>query len=126
MASLLRLVAALASTLLVLGFATFTADEAGRGSKAQVDKLDSALSEPAPTVVQEQEREREHGPVREAIDDSNDFLLGPFTGVVSSRDIWAQRLVPTVLALLAWGLGLALIANFLPRPRGRASDWRVA
>jgi hypothetical protein len=34
--------------------------------------------------------------------------------------------VPAVLALLAYGLGLMLLANYLPKPRTRASgDWRA-
>jgi len=84
------------------------------------------MNDPAPAPAAEHAREKKHGQLRELIDDANDLLLSPFAGAVGSEDAWVKRIVPTVLALLAYGLGLMLLANFLPRRRARAGDWRTA
>jgi hypothetical protein len=123
----IRIVAIVASVVVGLGFLMFAADETRRGSEAQQAKLDRELgNDPAPTPSQEAERERRHGPVREAVDDANDYLLAPFTGLVSSRNSWVARGVPALLALLVYGLGLTMLANSLPKPRAHGGDWRAA
>jgi hypothetical protein len=126
MASLLRLVAVIASALVVLGFLAFASDQARQGSKEQEAKLGQELGEPAPSATTERERERRHGPVRETIDDANDVLLAPFSGVVSSHSLWVERIVAALLALLTYGLGLTMLANFLPGRGQGARDWRTA
>jgi hypothetical protein len=126
MATLLRVIAVAASLLVVLGFAAFASDQASEASKTQVQALGQELDDPAPQPATERERERRHGSVREVIDDANDVLLAPFAGLVDAHNAWVRRLVPTVLALLVYGLLLALVANFLPRPARPARDWRQA
>jgi hypothetical protein len=84
------------------------------------------MDAPAPAADVERAREKKHGKVREMIDDANDVLLSPFAGVVQSKDAWVKRLIPTVLALLVYGLGLTLLANFLPRRSRTGGDWRTA
>jgi hypothetical protein len=118
MAVAVRLFSICACALVALGFVLFAADQAGDGSRHQVN-LVGGVESPTPTDHSERRREREQGPLREAIDDANDVLLSPFGGVIGSRDIWAQRIVPAGFALLVYGLGLALLANALPRPRPR-------
>jgi len=126
MASLLRLVALIASTLVVLGFLAFASDQAGQGSKEQQAKVGQELGEPAPSATTERERERRHGEVREKIDDANDVLLAPFSGVIASHSLWVQRIVAGLLALITYGLGLLLLANFLPGRGQVTRDWRAA
>jgi hypothetical protein len=126
MASLLRLVAVIASTLILLSFFAFASDEAGKGSKEQEAKLAQELQEPAPAPSTERERERRHGPVREKIDDGNDMLVAPFSGVITSTSLWTERIVTGLLALLTYGVGLTMLANFLPRRKAASSDWRTA
>ena len=126
MAHTVRIVAAIASLVVLLGFTTFATEEMGRGSDSQQAKLTEAVGGPAPTPRLEREREREHGAARETVDDANDVLLAPFTGVVASKNLWVQHGVPAVLGLLAYGLGLSLLANWLPKPRAHGGDWRVA
>jgi hypothetical protein len=133
MGSFVRLVAILTSAIVVLGFAYFATDELGRGSQNQQNKLDKevtgAHADPtpiAPTPDQETERERVNGPFREAIDDANDVLLGPFTGIIDSNDLWVTHGVPAVMALLLYGLGLGTLANMLPKERETGGDWRTA
>jgi hypothetical protein len=127
MAALFRLVAVVTCTIVVLGFITFANEEASRGSEQQVARVGQAMNDPAPAASAERAREKKHGEARETLDDANDVLLSPFAGVVHSEDAWVTRMVPTVLALLAYGLGLTLLANFLPRRKARSSgDWRAA
>src|SRR3954467_7903890 len=127
MAALLRIAAVVACAIVVLGFMTFANEEASRGSDEQVARVGQAMNDPVPAADAERAREKEHGEARETLDDANDLLLTPFAGVVDSKDVWVQRLAPTVLALLAYGVGLTLLANFLPRRKSRSSgDWRTA
>jgi len=133
MGSLVRLVAILCSGIVLLGFAFFATDELDRGSQTQQAKLDSelrgALDDPAPiapTPDQEAARERVNGTAREWVDDANDVLLGPFTGIVDSTDRWVTHGVPAVLALLLYGLCLGMLANMLPKQREHVGDWRSA
>jgi hypothetical protein len=133
MGSLVRVIAIVCSSLVLLGFAFFATDELDRGSKTQQSKLDTELSgdlgDPAPiapTPLEEAARERANGKFREAVADSNDILLGPFKNVVDSNDRWVTHGVPLVLALLLYGLGLGTLANMLPKQREQNADWRTA
>jgi hypothetical protein len=127
MAALIRIVAIVACAIVAFGFFAFASDEATQGSSKQVNRVQQAMDDPAPTANEEQLRERRHGKVRETIDDANDVLLKPFAGIVDSKDAWVTRIVPTVLALLVYGLGLTLLANMLPRRKPRSTgDWRTA
>ena len=133
MGSFVRLLAILCSGLVLLGFAFFATDELDRGSKTQQGKLDRELSgevgDPtpiAPTPQQEAAREQVNGKFREAVDDVNDVLLGPFTSLVDSNDRWVSHGVPALLALLLYGLGLGTLANMLPKQREHTADWRTA
>ena len=132
MGSLVRLVAIVASGLVLLGFAYFATDEMSRGSQNQQNELTRQLTaeDPAPVAPspdQEAERERINGPMREVVDDANDLLLGPFTSLVSgSSDRWVTHGVPALLALLLYGVGLGMLANMLPKEREHGADWRTA
>jgi hypothetical protein len=133
MGSLVRLLAIVTSGIVLLGFAFFATDELGRGSQNQQAKLDKevtgAHSDPAPiapTPDQENARERTNSKFREVIDDANDVLLGPFTGLIDSKDRWVTHGVPALLALLLYGLGLGTLANMLPKEREHGGDWRTA
>lgn len=134
MASLLRLAAVTAATFVALSFLLFALDQSEDGSANQVRAVDgsvgpapaAAIDRPAPGREIEDLREARHSEPREAIDDVNDSLLAPFTGVIRSSNLWVERMVPGTLALLLYGLGGMLLANFLPRPRRREADWRQA
>jgi hypothetical protein len=135
MGSVIRWIAILTSVIVALGFLAFAVDEMDRGSKNQQNALARGLSDlepnasinsPNPTPAEEKAREKAHGPVREAIDDANDVLLAPFAGLVDSDNAWVQHGVPTLLALLVYGLGLGMLANMLPKSRAHGGDWRTA
>jgi hypothetical protein len=126
MAGLLRIVAALSCAVVLIGFLSFANDEASQGSSKQVQAVQTAMDGPAPATDAERAREKKHGQARELVDDANDFLLKPFAGLVSTKDAWVERIVPTLLALLVYGLGLTLLANFLRRKPTATGDWRTA
>jgi hypothetical protein len=132
MGSVIRVVAIVMSGFVLFGFAFFATDELDRGSKTQQQALANELGSEddttliAPTPADEQEREKAHSGFREVIDDVNDVLLGPFVDLVDSDDVWVSRGVPTLLALLLYGVGLGFLANMLPKQRHHAADWRGA
>jgi hypothetical protein len=59
--------------------------------------------------VREQENEKFH----EFVDDVDDILLSPFTGISNSSSIWVRRLIPLALALLIYGIGGLYLARAL-------------
>jgi hypothetical protein len=128
MARLLHYLVIGACALVVFGFVGFAADELRYGSETQQAKLAEDLNDPTAGANTEGKRAREHSKIREAIDDANDVLLAPFTPIVdSSQSIWVKRGVPALLALIAYGLLVALIANSLPKPKAHSGgDWRTA
>jgi hypothetical protein len=126
MGSVIRFLAIAISVVVVIGFALFAIDEADKGSKTQQAKLERELGTTvAPNASQETLRERNHGVVREAIDDANDVLLRPFADLVDSDDAWVSHGIPALLALLIYGVGLGFLANMLPQQRAQGSDWRT-
>ena len=132
MGPVIRLIAIVCSGLLLLGFAFFATDEMSRGSQNQQNTLGAELDggpDPAPvapTPDEEAARERIHGTLREAVDDTNDLLLGPFTNLVDgSTDRWVTHGVPTLLGLLLYGFCLGMLANMLPKSREHGADWRT-
>ena len=133
MGSVIRLVAIVLSGFVVVGFAFFAADELDRGSKTQQQALANELDGSTPEVIpvapapaDEVAREAAHGDLREIVDDVNDVLLGPFSNLADSSDVWVARGVPTILALLLYGFGLGFLANMLPKHRSHGADWRGA
>lgn len=111
---LLRLTAILLSGVLLVGFALFAVDEARAGTEqSRAGIADRAVAEAAPTPGEERVRERLHGPAREAIDDVADVLLSPFAWMApDDAGAWARRGLPTLAALLVFGLGLGWLARF--------------
>jgi len=132
MGSLIRLLGIVCSAIVLLGFAFFATDEMGRGSQNQQNALASELSSTddpppvAPSPEEEAQRERVNGPFREAVEDANDLLIGPFAGLVGSADnTWVTHGVPALLGLLLYGFCLGMLAKMLPKHRERGADWRA-
>ena len=134
-ASLLRFIAISVCAIVALGFLLFAIDELNAGSQTQQSKIDQSADgktavvvPPAPSPQDEAIRERQHGKVREAIDDANDVLLTPFSQLVStSKSNWVTHGVPAVLALLVYGFGIGFLANMMPKPKAHSGgDWRTA
>ena len=132
MGSLVRLVAIVCSGLVLLGFAYFATDEMSRGSQNQQNALGAELDgapDPAPVAPspdEEAARERVNGTIREAVEDANDVLLGPFVTLVDGSDNrWVTHGVPAILALILYGFCLGMLANMLPKTHKHGADWRT-
>ena len=144
MGSLIRLMAVVLSAIVLLGFAFFATDEMSRGSQNQQNALDSELSSTssredsdlsasrdlppvAPSPQEEAQREKVNGAFREAVEDGNDVLLGPFANLVESADnTWVLHGVPALLGVLLYGFCLGMLARMLPKHREHGADWRAA
>jgi hypothetical protein len=136
MGSLVRLLALAASAVIALSLIMFAVDQSNSGTEAQLRSLEGQpqttvrsqdeVDAPNPGPAAERAREAQHSSVREAIDDGNDLLAGPFTGVAPSDNVWVERLVPAALGLLLFGLGGLMLANWLPERRATHEDWRQA
>jgi hypothetical protein len=108
-------ISTLACLVIILSFGMWAADEGRNGSNTQVAKIDDAVASPAPSAQSEAQREKEHGALREHIDDIDDVLLNPFAGIVSSDNDWAKRMVPAILGLLLYGVAFRLLLAYLPK-----------
>jgi len=134
MGPVIRVCAIVASAIVAVSFLLFAVDQLGEGSANQVEAVrggtkkapsQAAINQPAPPPAVERAREARHSSVREYIDDADDVLLSPFTGLIDSDEVWVQRLVPGAIALLLYGLGGMLLANAMPRRSTRTGgDWR--
>ena len=123
LSSALRLASIACCGVLLISFGAFASDQAGEGSKQTVANIDAAnsgrtvseteLNDPSPTASAERAREKEHGSLREKVDDANDALVSPFAGVVGSDSVWAQRVVTGLLGFLVFGLGLGYLARLV-------------
>lgn len=104
---------------MALGFLAFAYDEVRAGSEVTVARI----ADPGA----ERDREEANGQARELIDDANDVLLEPFTGLVSgSGSAWVRHGVTALLALLLYGFGLRALANATPQPRrAEALGWET-
>jgi hypothetical protein len=133
-ASLIRICAVTAAVLVALSLVLFAVDQSEAGTAGQVDTVrrgdqmvvqsDADIDVPAPPAAVERVREQRHSSFREYVDDANDILVSPFTSIISSGSIWAQRLVTAALALLLFGLGGMFLANALPKRSHETRDWR--
>lgn len=104
----IRTVAILASLIVIAGFTLFAVDELSGASQRQQTALEnpgSAPGEPTP-------RGKPSG-VRKTIEDVNGVLLSPFEGLVQSSSAWVNHGIPTLLALLVYGLGLGFLARYI-------------
>jgi hypothetical protein len=118
----IRWVAILVSAVLLISFGLFAIDqtrEASATTRAEIADSGNKANDPGQDAVAEKAKERttHHSEVRKNIDDVNDAIVSPFNSVVTSTNIWVDRAVPTLLALLCFGVGLGYLARFM---KGRA------
>ena len=122
LAAVVRWASLIACAFVVLGFAFFLVNQTSTASKNQVVaitggtgvKAESATKVPNPSPAVEKVREQENDPFHEFVDDVNDVLLSPFTGIINSDSIWVIRLFTAGLALLIYGL----LGQYLARAMG--------
>ncbi len=116
MAALLRLVSVVASLAVAASFVLFAIDESRAASDRSTRGISGqeAASAADPTAREERVRERVHSRPREVVDDVADVLLKPFAWADPGSDsLWARKGLPSLLALLVYGLGLGFLARTL-------------
>jgi hypothetical protein len=99
----------------VVSFALFARDQmAGASHGQQLALATSATPAPAPVPGSAPTTASAHKSLvpRDVIDDVTGWLTSPFASVVSSDNAWVKRGVPTVIALLFYGLGLSWLARY--------------
>jgi hypothetical protein len=120
--SIVRWAALLACAFVTLSFVYFLVDQTSTASKNQVNAITNEAPEvkpesitklPNPPPAVERAREKENSGLHEFVEDVDDVLLAPFTGISNSSSIWVRRLIPFVLALLIYGLGGLYLARVL-------------
>jgi hypothetical protein len=116
-------VSTICTVIVVVSFGLFALEEAGASSKKQEAAVDQ-VNTPDPTPRTERARERKHTTVREAIDDVNDILVSPFSGIVDSSNIWVQRGIPSLLAFFVYFVVLRIVAGYAVKIRGPALTGR--
>jgi hypothetical protein len=121
-AQIVRWAALIACAFVTLSFLFFAINQTSTASKNQVNaitreapeiKPESITKLPNPPPRVEKAREKENSKFHEFVDDVDDILLAPFTGISNSSSIWVRRLIPFVLALLVYGLGGLYLARTL-------------
>ncbi len=135
MASIVRFVAITASAFVAVSFLCFAVVEVRDSSDGQVqvidgtpapERVETEIQRPDPTPAVEAVRENNHTSVREGIDDVNDVLVSPFTGFTSFQSVWGERFLLLVLGLALYLGGGLMLANFFPKHKNEAGDWREA
>ena len=118
----IRWTAIIVSAIVLVSFGLFAIDqtrEASTDTRARIADSNKA-NDPGAAAAAEKAKERttQHSEVRNTIDDANDAITSPFQDIVTSDNIWVERTVPAVLALLLFGVGLGYVARFF---KGRAT-----
>jgi hypothetical protein len=115
-AATLRLASTVACLVIVASFAMWAADQGDAASQEQVARVqDGAPFVPPVPLSGEKAREQRHGGAAEKVNDVSDVLVQPFADAGSgSTNEWVQHGIPVLLSLLAYGLLLRLLVNYLP------------
>jgi hypothetical protein len=116
-------VSTICTLIVAVSFGLFALEEAAAGSKKQEAAVDH-VNQPGPTPHTERAREQKHTTARETIDDANDILVSPFTGVVDSDNIWVKRGIPSLLAFFVYFVVLRIVAGYAVKIRGPALTGR--
>jgi hypothetical protein len=114
----LVLVSLVSCTVIAASFALFARDQLASASQRQQTEVAASApanpapsSNPAPSTTVAPSASKPPQP-RAILDHAANALTSPFHSIVQSTSPWMQRGVPTLLALLVYGLGLRWLARF--------------
>jgi hypothetical protein len=94
--------------LVIVSFTLFARDQLAGASKHQQNELIAgAQTTPSSAVV-----EHAHGQPRRFIDGAASALTSPFRALVHSTSQWVLEIVPGLIALLVYGVGLGYLARY--------------
>jgi hypothetical protein len=104
----LRLLAFVCCALVVASFAMFARDQmAGASAHQQTELVAGANSGPSAPAAS-----AHHHQPRRFIDSAAHSLIAPFSAIVQSNNLWVKQGLPTVFALLVYGIGLGYLARY--------------
>ncbi len=115
------LIAVVCCGLVSISFLMFARDQIDTASIHQQVEINNHGLVPAPSKAPVH-----HGQPRRFIDDAAGKLTSPFNALVShDSSIWVRHVVPTLFALLLYGVGLGYLARYssgLARGRHRTGS----
>ena len=115
LAKYIRYLALLSSAFVMTSFGLFAIEETREASAATRTEIagTGTTRDPGEESALAQAQARKHGDVRRKIDSVNAQLTAPFAGLVhEDQNIWVQRSIPSLLALLVFGLGLGFLSRY--------------
>jgi hypothetical protein len=90
--------------LVLVSFTLFARDQLAGASAHQQNSLVSGSAKAPPA--------QHRGQPRRFIDGAAHDLISPFSAIVGSNNDWVTRGVPSIFALLVYGVGLGYLARF--------------
>jgi hypothetical protein len=105
----LRLTALVCCALIVLSFALFARDQMAGASAHQESELVAGTGATAAASA----TSKRHGQPRRFIDGAARLLTRPFDAIVQSTNQWVKRGLPTLFAMILYGVGLGYLARHL-------------
>lgn len=112
-ASIVRWAGITAACIMLLSFILYATDRSSEATKDQVDQVDGR-------AVPVKRDANEPNKYRQKLDEVNDKLATPFdplTRQIGSE--WARHGLTALLGLLVFGVGVAWLANLLPKSKMR-------
>jgi hypothetical protein len=109
LAGLLLLASRIVCLIVIAAFLVFVVDQTNSASAHQQNEVRGGS---APTANGSSPKHK--STLHRTLDEASDALTSPFAGVVSgSNSEWVAHIVRTVLALLAYGFGVAFLVRFI-------------
>jgi hypothetical protein len=104
----LVLIAFVCCALVIASFGLFALDQISGASKHQQSEIAAGTTTTAGTTP----TPAHHAQPRRFIDGAWRALTSPFRSVVKSDSDWVDHIVPTLFALLVYGVGLGFLARY--------------
>lgn len=105
-ARLLLTISFVCCALVIASFALFAHDQVAGASKHQQNELAAVTPTQTPVAV------HKVGQPRRFIDAASHDLTSPFSSIVHTQNPWVDHGLPSILALIVYGLGLGYLARF--------------
>ena len=104
----LRLLAFVCCLLIVTSFAMFARDQMAGASEHQETELVAGASQRTPGNA----TSKPQAEPRRFVDNAAKTLTAPFDAIVRSSSPWVKHGLPTLFAVLVYGLGLGYLARY--------------
>ena len=104
----LVLLAFVLCAFVIASFGLFALDQISGASKHQQTEIVSST----PTTGGTASTPTHHAQPRSFIDGAAHALTSPFDSIVKSKSDWVNHIVPTLIALLFYGVGIGYLARY--------------